>query len=205
MTLVIGICGGSGAGKTTLLQRLNEVLDLYKPTIISMDNYYKPIEEQEKDENGEVNFDLPTSMQRKKLLQDLAKLRAQEPVVLKEYQFNASQAEPQEIHLLPSEILVVEGLFTLHYDELRTQLDYAIYVDLDKKEQLRRRIARDVVSRGYSEEMIKYQWKHHVEPCYAQFLQPYKDGANFVFHNDHRAESDFEKLVEDLKKQLNFK
>lgn len=81
MTLVIGICGGSGAGKTTLLQRLNEVLDLYKPTIISMDNYYKPIEEQEKDENGEVNFDLPTSMQRKKLLQDLAKLRAQEPVV----------------------------------------------------------------------------------------------------------------------------
>lgn len=205
MAEIIGICGGSGSGKTTLLNRLKMVLEAHKPTVLSMDNYYKPLEQQVKDENGEVNFDLPTSLYKDKLVEDVWKLKRGEKVYLKEYQYNASDLPPKEICLTPSTFIIVEGLFTLHYEELREQLNYSIYVELDKDEQLRRRILRDVKSRGYDEDMIKYQWKNHVEPCYAQFLQPYRSEANFVFHNDHRAAVDFDNLLTDLQKELNFK
>lgn len=202
---IIGICGGSGSGKTTLLNRLKLALKDQEPTVVSMDNYYKPYEQQLRDENGEVNFDLPTSLYEEKLVADVMRLKQGEKVYLKEYQYNASDEPPQEICLAPSKCIVVEGLFTLHYKALREQLNYSVYVELDKEEQLRRRILRDVATRGYDEEMIKYQWKHHVEPCYAQFLQPYRSGADFVFHNDHRAEEDFENLLRNLQRELNFK
>ena len=52
--LVIGICGGSGSGKTTLLKKLKTEFKSIDPAIISLDNYYLPIEKQAKDENGKV-------------------------------------------------------------------------------------------------------------------------------------------------------
>ena len=64
---VIGICGGSGSGKTTLLKRLSETFEGVNPSVFSMDNYYFPIEMQRKDQNGIVNFDLPSALDEQKL------------------------------------------------------------------------------------------------------------------------------------------
>ena len=57
--MIIGICGGSGSGKTTLLKRLCSHFSELSPSVFSMDNYYRSIENQYKDENQEYNFDLP--------------------------------------------------------------------------------------------------------------------------------------------------
>ena len=46
---VIGICGGSGSGKTTLLKRLSSHFGNTEVAVFTMDNYYFPIEQQEKD------------------------------------------------------------------------------------------------------------------------------------------------------------
>ena len=48
---IIGIAGGSGVGKSTLLKILD---DKYANNIakITLDNYYLPIEDQQKDENA---------------------------------------------------------------------------------------------------------------------------------------------------------
>ena len=203
MTKVIGICGGSGAGKTTLINALKTKLDHLNPCVLSMDNYYKAIEKQAKDENGATNFDLPSALDEDKLTHDLNLLLKGEEVHLKEYSFNTQEDENQFV-LCAEEIIIVEGLFTLHYPGVKAKLDYSIYVDLDKEEQLKRRIKRDTQSRGYSEEMIRYQWTNHVLPCYAQFLQPYKNEVDFVFHNDDRSEADFQKLMRELQLELNF-
>ena len=72
--MIIGICGGSGSGKTTLLNRLYSKYKDLQPSVFSMDNYYRSIDHQLIDKNGEVNFDLPTALDQDKLVSDLQKL-----------------------------------------------------------------------------------------------------------------------------------
>jgi uridine kinase len=102
----------------------------------------------------------------------------------------------------PSDIIIVEGLFTLHYPSVFEQLDFSIYVDVDHAIQLDRRIYRDQETRGYKRSEIIYQWDNHVLPCYQQFIEPYKENAQFVYRNDHRSEEDFLLLTKELRNLL---
>jgi uridine kinase len=196
--MIIGICGGSGSGKTTLLKRLAHQFVEWKPTVFSMDNYYLPIDDQFRDENGEVNFDLPTALDKTQLIHDLRQLKNGESIEVKEYHFNAPPGKNVLITLDPSEIIIVEGLFLFEYREVREMLDFSIFMDVDPQVQLDRRLYRDQETRGYSREAILYQWNNHVLPCFEKFLLPYKDEADFLFNNDHQADQEFERLLEVL-------
>ena len=88
-SFTIGICGGSGSGKTTLLRRISEAFKSKTPAVFSMDNYYHSIEEQHRDQNNIVNFDLPTALNEKQLTQDFHALAAGNVIEVKEYFFNA--------------------------------------------------------------------------------------------------------------------
>lgn len=189
--MVIGICGGSGSGKTTLLNRLAEHYSQYSPSVFSMDNYYKHVDEQAVDENGKVNFDLPTALDRERLVKDLTRLVNGKSIEVFEYQFNAGNNRNVLITIEPSELLIVEGLFVFEYEEVRQLLDFSIFVDVDPAIQLDRRIYRDQESRGYSRADILYQWENHVTPCYKKYLAPHETKADFIYHNDSRSESDF--------------
>jgi uridine kinase len=149
-TMVIGICGGSGSGKTTLLNRLAEHYSQYSPSVFSMDNYYKPIEEQKLDKNGKVNFDLPTALDKERMIADLTRLINGKSIEVFEYQFNAGNKRNVLITIEPSELLIVEGLFVFEYEEIRQLLGYSIFVDVDPAIQLDRRIYRDQESRLYT-------------------------------------------------------
>jgi uridine kinase len=201
---VVGICGGSGAGKTTLLRRMSDVFEAIKPSIFSMDNYYLPKTEQALDENGIVNFDLPTAIDEMRLTSDLKRLIQGEPIEVKEYFFNSPPDKNVLLTIQPSDIIIVEGLFVFHYLEVLETLDYSIFVDVDHATQLDRRIYRDQETRGYSREDILYQWENHVLPCFANFIEPYKNASDFIFRNDHRADLDFMVLKNKLREKKEF-
>jgi len=201
--IIIGICGGSGSGKTTLLNRLAEKFQDLKPSVFSLDNYYKPIEEQYIDENGKVNFDLPTALNREKIVADLHQLIQGESVEVFEYQFNTGKNKHSLLTIDPSELLIVEGLFVFEYQEVFEALDYGVFVDVDPAIQLDRRIYRDQESRGYSRADILYQWENHVIPCYEKFLAPHETKADFIYHNDSRSERDFTRLMSLLEEKFN--
>lgn len=196
--MIIGICGGSGSGKTTLLRRISEQFLKLKPTVFSMDNYYLPIEQQFVDAEGKVNFDLPTALDRERLIQDLLALKNGETVEFKEYHFNAPPDKNVLVTLEPSELIIIEGLFLFEYEEVKKALDYSIFVHVDLDIQLDRRLYRDQETRGYSHQDIMYQWNNHVLPCYEQFLLPYAKEAHFMFNNDHQADQEFERLMHEL-------
>lgn len=193
--MIIGICGGSGSGKTTLLKRLYKHYEHLQPSVFSMDNYYYPIDRQQKDETGEYNFDLPTALDEERLVEDLRTLKSGEQIIVKEYHFNS----PPDKHILltidPSKLIIVEGLFLFHYPGVRELLDYSVFIEVDHKVQLDRRLYRDQESRGYSREAILYQWENHVIPCYENYLLPYRDQADFHFHNDSRSDEEFDRLT----------
>ena len=196
--MIIGICGGSGAGKTTLLRRLRTHFRELKPSVFIMDNYYHPIDKQVVDKEGRYNFDLPTALDQQKLTNDLAKLQAQEQVVVKEYHFNAPPNKHVFVTVEPSELIFVEGLFLFHYEGVRSKLDFSIFIDVETSVQLDRRLYRDQETRGYSREEILYQWNNHVTPCYENYLLPYKDDADFQFRNDSNSDHDFELLIKEI-------
>lgn len=196
--MIIGICGGSGSGKTTLLKRISSELKHLHPSIFSMDNYYLPVEKQQKDQNGQINFDLPTALDRERLYEDLCKLTSGHPIEVKEYHFNAPPGKTSLITIQPSRLIIVEGLFLFYYEEIRKMVDFSIFMEVDPVTQLDRRLYRDQETRGYSRDAIIYQWENHVIPCYKQFLQPFEHDADFRFHNDSRSDDEFERLMYDI-------
>ena len=195
---IIGICGGSGAGKTTLLRRLSDIFGEVRPSIFSMDNYYFPKSMQQLDNNGTVNFDLPTAIDEERLTADLKSLMQGKAIEVKEYFFNSPPDKNVLITIQPSAFIIVEGLFLFHYKEVFKSLDYSIFVDVDHATQLDRRIYRDQETRGYSREDILYQWENHVLPCYSNFIEPYKNTSDFIFRNDQHADEDFKILSDKL-------
>jgi len=200
--MIVGICGGSGSGKTTLLKRLQAHFKHLNPSVFIMDNYYHPIEKQFKDSNNEYNFDLPSALDEEKLTSDLKKLKHGDEILVKEYHFNSPPDKHVLLTISPSDLIIIEGLFLFHYEGVKKELDYSIFVDVEPKTQLDRRLYRDQETRGYSRNAILYQWENHVNPCYENFLLPYQGEADFSFRNDSRADYDFDRLVNEIESKL---
>ncbi len=200
--MIIGICGGSGSGKTTLLKRIAKQYAALTPTVFSMDNYYLTIDKQALDVNGKVNFDLPTALDTTKLFYDLTQLKLGNSIEVKEYHFNAPPNKNVLITLDPSSLIIVEGLFVFHYEEVGKLLDFSIFVDVDDQIQLDRRIYRDQETRGYTQEDIIYQWNNHVIPCFEKYLKPYVSTADFIFDNNHHSDQEFERLISAIEPKL---
>lgn len=180
----MGIAGGSASGKTSFLRELKEMMPEGSLCIVSQDNYYKPQEEQQRDRQGQVNYDLPSSIDRSSFHKDLLSLINGEAVERTEYTFNNPNAEPKTVRMEPAPIIVVEGLFVFHYTDIRNLLDLRIYLDVREDIKLQRRIQRDSVERGYPEQVVRYQWDNHVMPSYKKFLKPYRDEAHIIITNN---------------------
>lgn len=183
-TYLVGIAGGSASGKSLILK---ELLSFFEPgdiSFITQDNYYLDRIKQVVDENGEVNFDLPTAIDRDALVRDVDALMNGETVVRKEYTFNNPKIHPQYITVKPAKIIIVEGLFVFHFSELAQRLDLRVYIDARDDVKLLRRLKRDAQERGYSESDVRYRWEHHVKPCYKTYLRPYRDHCDVVLTNN---------------------
>lgn len=198
--LIVGITGGSGVGKTTLINKLYKEFD-GKITTLSLDNYYKPKSEQSIDDNGVTNFDLPTALDTKQLEKDLSLLSKNEVVKQKIYTFNNPDKEDNYLNIEPNEILIVEGLFVMHYPFVKSKLDYSVYLSVDRDKQLERRLKRDMTERNYTKESILYQWHNHVIPSYDNFVRPYKKESDLIITNN----TDFDDNINILTKVIHDK
>jgi len=195
---LVGIAGGSGSGKTTLLNILKELLPMGSMSLVSQDNYYHPRDLQKPDENGELNFDLPTSIDRELFMTDILALMAGNSIYKKEYTFNNPEIDPKLIEVKSAPIIITEGLFVFHYKEIKDLLDYKIYLHAEEEVRLDRRIDRDYRERGYDESVVRYQWENHVLPADQSYLFPYIDDCNLVIDNTHDFGDQIHKLADYL-------
>jgi len=180
---VVGICGGSGSGKTSFINDLANILPPGSVSIITQDNYYKPIEDQHVDENGEVNFDLPGSIDRTSLAKDIDSLLNGRSIFRSEYTFNDQEKEPELIEVLSTPVIIIEGLFVLHFEEIRKHMDLKVFLDVPIETKFERRVKRDAEERGYSRETVLYQWENHVMPAFRQYLEPYSKECDLIVSN----------------------
>lgn len=202
---IVGISGGSASGKTSFLNHLRAALPPDKLCIVSQDNYYRPKDQQLRDENGQINFDLPTSIDREAFHADMQRLVRGESIRIKEYTFNNASREAQEIEMHPAPVLIMEGLFIFHYAEIREALDLKVYIDARDEVKLERRLKRDRDERGYEHDVVLYQWNNHVMPSYMQYLRPYRDEADVIVTNNQSYDRGLEVLKNHLAQILSAK
>jgi len=181
--IIVGISGGSGSGKTLFLKALMESFDASEASLLSLDNYYKPRTAQPKDDQGIENFDLPESLDREKFYKDLEALKSGKDISLMEYTFNNSAVKSKEINIKSTPIIVVEGIFTFFFKEVRELLDLKVYIEAPDYLMLTRRITRDAEERGYDLSDVLYRFQHHVTPSYKQFIEPHKHDADLIVPN----------------------
>jgi uridine kinase len=175
---IIGIAGPSSSGKTELSRQL--ALRLPGTPIVSLDSYYRGMEEIPLAERKKVNFDHPDALDWELLhehLQAIAKGRAfAEPV----YSFADYARTDATKRIEASEFLIVEGLFVLYWPELRGMLDTKVYVQTDPGVCYERRLRRDVAERGRTPESVREQYERTVRPSAEWFVHPTKKHADLI-------------------------
>lgn len=202
---VLGIAGGSGSGKTFFLKCFLKHFSADEICLISQDDYYIPVGELTAEENKLYNFDLPDTIDNELFLQDINKLLAAETVYKKEYAFNNPNAIPRMLEIKPAPVIIVEGLFILHFKKISELFDFKIFIDTTEEVALQRRLKRDLIERGYPENSILYKWNNHVAPAYKEFLLPYKNECDRVITNNTQVAEDIIKISEEISKELRMK
>ncbi len=192
MSFIVGIAGGSGSGKTTFKRKLAERFSEAEICLISQDDYYKPTDAQLIDSNGVTNYDMPTSIDEIAFADALSRLRRGETIERLEYTFGNPNIVPKTIVFRPAPIILVEGLFVLHHESVRKQLDFSILVDAKDVFKVSRRIRRDAIERGYELADVLYRYENHVMPSYDRYIAPFSSEVDIIINNN----SNFERAID---------
>ena len=195
---VVGIAGASASGKTTFIHQLRNAFGLHQVCVVSQDNYYKPMSEQEVDDTGEVNFDLPRAIDFKRLNKDVRQLQQGKTVEIVEYTFNNPSVFPKTIVMQPAPIIVVEGLFVYEDIKLAKCFDLKLYIEARLDVMLERRLIRDSTERGMTKEQILKQWEEHVLPAYESYLLPYRENVDMIILNNTHFQQSLEVVIHHL-------
>ncbi len=176
---LIALAGPSCAGKSTLARYLAGHLP-GGALLLSLDSYYRDLAQLPLGQRHHFNFDEPAALDLPLLLVNLADLaqgRATEkPVYLFPEHVRAAGFQRVE----PAPWIVLEGLYTLYWEEVRRFCHTLIFVEAPDALCLERRLARDTVERGRSRESILEQYTRQVRPMCQQHLLPTRAFADLI-------------------------
>jgi uridine kinase len=200
---IIGIAGGSGSGKTFFLNCFLNHFKKEEVCLVSQDDYYIPVaDNMTPEENKLYNFDLPHTIDREHFIHDINRLIAGQSFTKKEYCFGNPNAVPKMLEIKPAPIIIVEGLFILHFRDIADLLDMKIFIDADEEVALQRRLRRDLIERGYSQDDVMYKWINHVVPAYKEYLLPYMGECDKVITNNTHVAEDIIAVTEEISMEL---
>ena len=124
-TIFIGIAGGTGSGKTTLTEHLKQHFgdDI---SVVHHDSYYKrqdlPFEER-----CQQNYNHPDAFETDLMVEQLKELKAGKAIRCPVYSFSEHQRTDETELILPSKVVIVEGILIFQDPRLREMLDIKIF------------------------------------------------------------------------------
>jgi len=101
----------------------------------------------------------------------------------------------------PEAVVIVEGLFTLYFPQLRPLYQLSVFVDTSDDICFQRRLKRDMEERGRSPESVRQQYDATVRPCGLAFVRPLIDFADLIVDGTDPLDFKVELIVNTLRKR----
>lgn len=170
--LFVGIGGGSASGKTTLAEDLARTLLPIRATVIHQDRFFKPNEEKpryfSKTYGGyRPDYNRPDSFREEEMT---AFCRG----------------------VSDTDVVILEGILSLHFPILRSLMDLKLFVHADPDERIVRRIRRNLPRSSFDE--ITLYYLESVRHRHLEFCEPTRVFADAVIDGG-MASDDLRRLV----------
>lgn len=201
---IIGVAGSSGSGKTSLAIEIVKELDLPWVIIMSIDSFYKSLNEEQNRlaHLNEYDLDSPASIDFDLLYECLSQLKQGKRVDIPVYSFPLHQRLEETVSLYSPHVLILEGNLALNDPRLLEMLDMKIFVEADLDVCLSRRLVRDVRDRGRDIEGIVKQWFDWVKPVFLKYIEPQKEIADLIVPRGMQNKMAIAMITNQLRKML---
>ena len=197
---IIGISGGSGSGKSRFARRIKSAFP-EESTVIEQDWYYRDLSGINIEQAKNTNFDHPSSVEHTLLHHHLNCLNQGIEVEAPDYSYINYRRLLSDNVLVPSPLIILEGLFVLRWPEIRNLLDFKLYINVDSKTRLERRLKRDTKDRGYTADQIRASWSQQTIPMHHEHVEPSLKHADFIWNSEE--DTAFEsRFLADLERRL---
>jgi len=161
---IIGLCGGTCSGKSTISHRLKELLcKKYTVSILDMDSYYnwsmmKTIAPITQIEYAEHNH--PNALDIENCYKDLLNAISDKSI----------------------DVVLVDGVFSLYFDQIRAKLDMKVFIDLKSDERLYRRIKRSLSNEYETLDETANRYLDTVRYRHDEFVEPMRWHADIIIN-----------------------
>ena len=224
---IIGVSGASGCGKTYFSNYLKELIEKdFSVEIISCDDYYKNYSEEKKpngkwitpnDRDPNFNWDVPDVLDLKLLSDNLNDLKKNIDISIPDYDFVECHRREKPKKIIKSkdiQIIIVEGLYVLYDEDLRSQFNLKIFIDADNEVCLGRRIFRDIVEgrqlsinasieeKKKALEKLITVYKKNIRPSYIKYIDPTKVFADFIINSEINYKTTDTKTIDIILKEV---
>lgn len=177
--MIVGVAGGTGSGKTTLAQHIAQAFG-ESVSVIAHDSYYRLQKDMTYEQRCLTNYDHPDAFETDLLCAHLDALCKGESVQVPVYDYTVHNRSEKTVCVLPTPLIVLEGILIFSDQALRDRMDLRVFVDTDADERILRRIQRDTKERARSLDSVITQYLTTVKPMHEAFVEPYKRYADVI-------------------------
>lgn len=199
--MIISLCGGSGSGKSTIIEWIKEKYP-GQVSVIDMDNYYISRYELPYEERRLVNYDVPESLDWETMISHLKRLKSGETIHQPKFTFQTYERLDETEETKPNKILIVDGIFSLYHEELRSLYDLKVFVDVPSDVRLARRMLRNIKRYGRTAEFEIQQYFEKVKPMHEKYVEPCRVWADMVISSEKKNEKELLLLFEMIQKDF---
>ena len=180
----IGIAGGTSSGKSTFCELLSGALDRYRLSIIKTDKYFKkqlPKAIAPLTKNVYDDYNHPNSVDYERLIHDFYR-------IIDEKSGN--------------DIVIIEGLMVLYFEEIREKLDLKVFIELDADERMYRRLIRNMKIHGWTMEEIASYYLESVKYREKEFVLQTKIYADIILNGNNLHGKSTDVIASWIEKQI---
>ena len=199
MAFLIAIAGGSASGKTTIVSKIEDNFKPGEVSVISMDNYYKRRDDLTLEERKTINYDSPDSFDLDLLRDNLKSLISGASVDEPIYDFKIHNRSDEVRRVYPSKVLILEGIFALYDQYIRSLSNILIYVESEDDIRFIRRLKRDIELRNRTMDDVVNQYLNTVKPMHDLYVDKTKVYADIIIPNNSRHDIAMDLILSKIK------